>query len=172
MIPVADFSDGDELTRERIKSWVRAIKELQGAIIKGVQYPLTLSAGVLAAVLKDAVAWGSATADWSSGNIVYLHPCDPDGGNANTDAAITGYLACPTGASPAGVQVSAGDVLGYLPITDDSGLIVNAQMGGLPNNSGKSQYMVLQLSASVVDGEGDPAPNDPTKWTIDWVRAH
>ena len=172
MIPVADFSDGDELTRERIKSWVRAIKELQGAIIKSVQYPLTLSAGVLAAVLKDAVAWGSATADWSSGNIVYLHPCDPDGGNANTDIAITGYLVCPTGASPAGVQVSAGNVLAYLPITDDSGLIVNAQMGGLPDNSGKLKYMVLQISDNVLDSYGSPAPNDPTKWAIDWVRAH
>ncbi len=35
---------------------------------------------------------------------------------------------------------------------------------GLPSNAGKSKYMVLQLSDNV--GGSD----DPSKWTIDYVR--
>jgi hypothetical protein len=120
---------GDEVTKELIRSIVRAVRELQGVIKPKVQLPLTIAAdGTISAVLKDAVAWGSATADWSSGNIVYLHPCDSDGGNANTDVAITGYLVCPTGGSPTVAQVSYGDVLAYLPIDATSGVIINGNM--------------------------------------------
>ena len=44
--------------------------------------------------------------------------------------------------------------------------IVRFGGGGLPSNAGKSKYMVLRLSDDV------GSANDPTKWTIDWVRAH
>lgn len=44
--------------------------------------------------------------------------------------------------------------------------IETASGSGLPSNAGKSKYMVLQLSDDV------GASDDPSKWTIDFVRAH
>lgn len=127
MMPVQDFNDGDELTRDRIKSWVRAIKELQAAAIKGVQYPLAMSADrVLSATLKDAVRWGKAAYNWAEGDsIVFLHPCDQDGSHTNTNVTINAYTLCPTGTIPAGCTVAVGQVLAYLPISNDAGLLLD-----------------------------------------------
>ncbi|HUX15564.1 MAG TPA: hypothetical protein VMW52_03775 [Phycisphaerae bacterium] len=87
------------------------------------------------------VVWGKATADWSSGNTVSLHPCDADGSNEDAETTITGYLISPTGAAPAAANVSTGDVLGYLPFGDNLGVIVNADLGSLPAGDATNQML-------------------------------
>ncbi|MCG3181833.1 MAG: hypothetical protein BIFFINMI_04268 [Phycisphaerae bacterium] len=85
--------------------------------------------------------WGKAIDDWSSGNTVSMHPCDPDGGNEDAEKTITGYLISPTGGAPAAANVSAGDVLAYLPFGDGEGVILNADLGGLPPGTTANQLL-------------------------------
>ena len=40
---------------------------------------------------------------------------------------------------------------------------------GLPSNAGKSKYMILQLSDT---NATDPPADDPTLWTIDYLKWH
>gem|GEM_PF-5132733 len=48
-------------------------------------------------------------------------------------------------------------------------LVIPAGGGGgdLPSNAGKSKWMVPTLSA-----DNATATDDPTLWTVDWIRAH
>lgn len=85
--------------------------------------------------------WGKAISDWSSGNTVSMHPCDADGGNEDLETTITGYLISPTGGAPAAANVSAGDVLAYLPFGEDEGVIINADLGGLPPGTTANQLL-------------------------------
>ncbi|MCG3177995.1 MAG: hypothetical protein BIFFINMI_00318 [Phycisphaerae bacterium] len=85
--------------------------------------------------------WGKAIDDWSSGNTVSMHPCDADGGNEDAETTITGYLISPTGGAPAAANVSAGDVLAYLPFGDGEGVILNADLGGLPPGTTANQLL-------------------------------
>ncbi|MCG3179670.1 MAG: hypothetical protein BIFFINMI_02011 [Phycisphaerae bacterium] len=90
--------------------------------------------------------WGKAISDWSSGNTVAMHPCDPDGGNEDAETTVTGYLVSPSGGAPAAANVSAGDVLAYLPFGDGEGVILNADLGGLP--PGTTANELLRWDAS------------------------
>ncbi len=88
-----------------------------------------------------ALCWGKAIGDWSSGNTVSMRPCDPDGGNEDTETTVSGYLICPAGGSPTAVNVKAGDVLAYLPFGDNEGVIINADLGGLPPGTVTNQML-------------------------------
>jgi len=76
------------------------------------------------------VAWGKATAAWSSGtpNVLTLNPCDPDGGNVDAGTTITCYLLTPTGSAPAFCLVAEDDVVAYVPFGEDQGVAVNAPL--------------------------------------------
>ena len=61
-------------------------------------------------------------------------------------------------------KIVAGTNVTIDPVTGLGDVTINGSARILPSNASKSQYMVLQLSDNV--GGAD----DPTKWTVDWVR--
>ena len=89
---------------------------------RGGQLELLIDVGA------EQVCWGKATADWTSGNVVNLDPCNASGDD-NGLPDVTAYLVCPTAESGPGEglepDISQGDVLAYLPFGQNQGVVVS-----------------------------------------------
>ena len=70
--------------------------------------------------------WAKTTEAWSSGNTVAANPCEnEEGDNPDATVALTLYIKTPISGDPHEVEIAEGDVLAYLEIAEDVGLIVS-----------------------------------------------
>lgn len=77
------------------------------------------------------VKWGRAISSWTSGNIVSLEPVAGQTDDTPTgEDAVTAYIVSPVDAVPENVGIEANDILGYLPVGENLGLLMPVKQGG------------------------------------------
>ena len=121
------------------------------------------------AILKldgfNSVLWVKPTRSYTSGNTFTFNPCGQDGSNLDSSTTLTLYLSMPMNNNPQGITLDSSQVYPYAPFFDitnnrNSGLVLGLNANGLPDNTGKSRYMVLQMNADNTNSTNNPRPLD------------
>lgn len=104
----------------------------------------------------STLKYGTATADWSSGNAITLTPCaSASDDTATGESNVTCYIVSPPGASPANVNILADDIIAYVPFfeQDDNGkdgICVGVLFGNI--TLGNTEGQVYQMTSTTTAG--------------------